>query len=70
MNSRPTRPAWLLTLICAIAVTTLGAAAAPWKWSGAFGDKTMTLLVVGDIQIHSRRQDPVSAFQHLRDTLQ
>jgi poly-gamma-glutamate synthesis protein (capsule biosynthesis protein) len=69
MNARPTRQAWSLTLIVAMAVTTLGAAA-PWKWSGAFGDKTMTLLVIGDIQIHSRRADPASAFQHLRDTLQ
>ena len=70
MNSRPIRRAWVLTVVCALALTTLVAAAAPWKWSGAFGDKTMTLLVIGDIQIHSRRPDPVSAFQHLRDTLQ
>ena len=42
---------------------------APWKWSGAFGDKAVELLILGDIQIHSRRADPTTAFHRMRDTL-
>ena len=40
-----------------------------WKWSGAFGDKSVELLILGDIQIHSRRGDPTTAFHRMRDTL-
>jgi poly-gamma-glutamate synthesis protein (capsule biosynthesis protein) len=59
-----------LLLLAAAACVASVSAAAPWPWSGVFGDKAMTLLIVGDIQVHSRRADPASAFQHLRDTLQ
>lgn len=51
----------------------LGLAAAqdaPWPWSGGFGDDTTTLVILGDIQVHTRRPDPVTAFVHLRPTLQ
>ena len=69
-----TRPAslrrWSLPLGVLLAATTLTAAAAPWKWSGTFGNQTLSLLIIGDIQVHSRRTDPPSAFQHLRETLQ
>ena len=51
-------------------VAGLSAAQAPWKWSGTFGRDTVSLLIIGDIQIHSRRADPVSAFANIRDTLQ
>ena len=51
-------------------IATLGAVDAAWKWSGAFGDKAVSLLILGDIQVHSRRADPVSAFVRLRETLQ
>ena len=50
-------------------VTTLAGAEAAWKWGGSFGDKAVTLLIIGDIQIHSRRPDPASAFANVRDTL-
>lgn len=42
---------------------------AAWKWSGSFGDKAVELLILGDIQIHSRRADPTTAFHRMRDTL-
>ena len=55
---------WLLFLI-----GTLTAADAAWKWTGAYGDKAVELLIVGDIQVHSRRPDPTTAFVRMRDTL-
>jgi poly-gamma-glutamate capsule biosynthesis protein CapA/YwtB (metallophosphatase superfamily) len=51
-------------------VATATAAQSPWPWSGVTSDKAVTLLILGDIQIHSRRADPMTAFTHLRDTLQ
>ena len=47
---------------------TLGADAA-WKWSGNYGDKAVEMLIIGDIQVHSRRADPATAFNRMRDTL-
>jgi len=55
---------WLLSLM-----GTLTAADAAWKWTGAYGDKAVELLIVGDIQVHSRRPDPTTAFVRMRDTL-
>lgn len=57
-----------LTALCA--ATALGAADAAWKWSGAFGDRAVSLMIIGDIQVHSRRAEPATAFVHLRDTLE
>ena len=55
-------------LLCAVvSVSLIGDAA--WKWSGSFGDKAVELLILGDIQIHSRRADPATAFHRMRDTL-
>lgn len=48
---------------------TLMAADAAWKWSGAYGGKTVELLIIGDIQVHSRRADPTSAFVRMKETL-
>ncbi len=42
---------------------------AAWKWSGTFSEKAVELLILGDIQIHSRRADPTTAFHRMRDTL-
>jgi poly-gamma-glutamate capsule biosynthesis protein CapA/YwtB (metallophosphatase superfamily) len=42
---------------------------AAWKWSGNFGDKAVEMLIIGDIQVHSRRADPTTAFNRMRDTL-
>ncbi len=47
----------------------LSAEADSWKWSGSFNDKAVELLILGDIQIHSRRANPTTAFQRMRDTL-
>ena len=55
----------LLTLILAGTV----AADAAWKWSGNYGDKAVEMLIIGDIQVHSRRADPATAFNRMRDTL-
>lgn len=62
-----TRPLFLCAAI--LALGSLVAADAAWKWSGAFGDKAVELLILGDIQIHSRRPDPTTAFHRMRDTL-
>jgi poly-gamma-glutamate capsule biosynthesis protein CapA/YwtB (metallophosphatase superfamily) len=45
------------------------AAADTWKWSGSFSEKAVELLILGDIQIHTRRPDPTTAFQRMRQTL-
>jgi poly-gamma-glutamate capsule biosynthesis protein CapA/YwtB (metallophosphatase superfamily) len=57
-----------LTLMIATAAASL-AADAPWKWSGAYGDRAVELLILGDIQVHSRRGDATTAFHRMRDTL-
>jgi poly-gamma-glutamate synthesis protein (capsule biosynthesis protein) len=56
-----------LAFCAVLSVTLFGEAA--WKWSGSFGDKAVELLILGDIQIHSRRADPATAFHRMRDTL-
>jgi poly-gamma-glutamate synthesis protein (capsule biosynthesis protein) len=55
-----------LAIICLVA--SLAAADSAWKWSGPSGDQTVSLLIIGDIQIQ-RRADPATAFAHLRDTM-
>jgi poly-gamma-glutamate synthesis protein (capsule biosynthesis protein) len=55
-------------LLCVLVSVTLFADPA-WKWSGAFGANAVELLILGDIQIHSRRADPTTAFHRMRDTL-
>jgi poly-gamma-glutamate capsule biosynthesis protein CapA/YwtB (metallophosphatase superfamily) len=57
----------LALVLCALVSVALSAE--NWKWSGAFGDKAVELLILGDIQIHSRRAAPTTAFQRMRDTL-
>ena len=42
---------------------------AAWKWTGTYGDKAVEMLIIGDIQVHSRRADPTTAFNRMRDTL-
>jgi poly-gamma-glutamate synthesis protein (capsule biosynthesis protein) len=58
--------------IAVIVVLASGVAAAQnaWRWSGSFSDKAVSLLILGDIQIHSRRADPMTAFANMRETLQ
>jgi poly-gamma-glutamate synthesis protein (capsule biosynthesis protein) len=56
--------------VCAIvALSTAVSGDAAWKWSGNYGDKAVEMLIIGDIQVHSRRTDPTTAFNRMRDTL-
>ena len=64
MKARPT--AALAAALCL--ATTLAAADAAWKWSGAVGDKAVSMLIIGDIDIQLR-SDPATAFAHIGDTL-
>ena len=57
-----------IAIIGLVCVASLAAADAAWKWSGAFGDKAVSLLIIGDIDIQ-RRADPTTAFAHIGDTL-
>jgi poly-gamma-glutamate synthesis protein (capsule biosynthesis protein) len=58
----------LTPLVAVMLAATLGADAA-WKWAGSFGDKAVEMLIIGDIQVHTRRADPLTAFNRMRDTL-
>ncbi|MGE0814989.1 MAG: CapA family protein [Vicinamibacterales bacterium] len=40
-----------------------------WKWSGSFGKDAVELLIIGDVQVHTRRADPTTAFARVRETL-
>ena len=59
-------------LFVAMAMLCLGVglarASEVWKWSGSYGDDTVELLIIGDIQVQ-QRSDPTSAFIHVTDTL-
>jgi poly-gamma-glutamate capsule biosynthesis protein CapA/YwtB (metallophosphatase superfamily) len=57
-----------LVLVALAAVTAVRADEA-WKWSGSFGAEAVELLIIGDVQVHSRRADPTTAFHRMRDTL-
>ncbi len=66
MQARARR--FLTVIACfALAATLVGDAA--WKWSGSFGNRAVELLILGDIQVHTRRADPLTAFNRVRDTL-
>ena len=56
-------------LAALVLLSALTSADAAWKWSGAYGDKAVELLILGDIQVHSRRADPTTAFTRMRETL-
>lgn len=58
-----------LTALLALTLAASAGADAAWKWTGAFGDKAVNMLIIGDIQVHSRRADPATAFNRMRDTL-
>jgi poly-gamma-glutamate capsule biosynthesis protein CapA/YwtB (metallophosphatase superfamily) len=60
----------LLSSLCvALLAVTVAAADPPWKWSGAYGSRAIEMLILGDIQVHSRRADAVTAFGRMRETL-
>lgn len=58
----------LTPLLAVMLAATLGADAA-WKWAGSFGDRAVEMLIIGDIQVHTRRADPLTAFNRMRDTM-
>jgi poly-gamma-glutamate synthesis protein (capsule biosynthesis protein) len=58
-----------VTIVMLCVVASVYAADAAWKWNGSFSDKTVSMLIIGDIQIHSRRAEPSTAFVHMRDTM-
>jgi poly-gamma-glutamate synthesis protein (capsule biosynthesis protein) len=66
------RSSWrsiLVTLSLAGLAAAAAGADAAWKWSGAFGADAVELLILGDIQVHTRRADPTTAFARVKDTL-
>jgi poly-gamma-glutamate capsule biosynthesis protein CapA/YwtB (metallophosphatase superfamily) len=59
----------LLTALTILGLSGTLAGDAAWKWSGNYGAKAVEMLIIGDIQVHSRRTDPTTAFGRMRDTL-
>jgi poly-gamma-glutamate capsule biosynthesis protein CapA/YwtB (metallophosphatase superfamily) len=59
----------LISLAMVSLVAAVLAADTAWKWSGSFPGKTVEMLIIGDIQVHTRRADPTTAFSHMRETL-
>lgn len=57
---------WLGVVTLSAAVS---AADEPWKWIGPAGQDLVSLIIIGDVQVHSRRTDPTTAFVHMRETL-
>ena len=68
LGTRGTRGTLAILAILLLGVS-LVAADAAWKWSGSFGSRAVEMLILGDIQVHSRRADPATAFHRMRDTL-
>jgi poly-gamma-glutamate capsule biosynthesis protein CapA/YwtB (metallophosphatase superfamily) len=64
-----TRRLWTAVLLSAGVVAAVTAADPAWKWAGNYGGSAIEMLIVGDIQVHSRRTDPLTAFNRMRDTL-
>ena len=61
-----------MTLSCSVAclaAAALAGAEAAWTWRGSYGPGAVEMLIIGDVQVHSRRADPTTAFVHMRDTL-
>jgi poly-gamma-glutamate synthesis protein (capsule biosynthesis protein) len=59
---------YLRIVIALAACATLSAADAAWKWMGPNGGKTVSLLIIGDVDIQLRA-DPTTAFSHIGATL-
>jgi poly-gamma-glutamate capsule biosynthesis protein CapA/YwtB (metallophosphatase superfamily) len=65
---RSSRVRAVLPLAAVGLAATLGASHAPWQWAGSYGDKAVSMLIIGDIDIQLRA-DPTTAFAHLGATL-
>src|SRR3954471_2720331 len=50
------------------AAASLAAADTAWKWAGSVGDKAVSMLIIGDIDIQLRA-DPTTALVHIGETL-
>ena len=59
----------LLTVMAILGTSAALIGDAAWKWSGTYGDKAVEMLIIGDIQVHTRRADAATAFNRMRDTL-
>jgi poly-gamma-glutamate synthesis protein (capsule biosynthesis protein) len=69
MEDRVMKSRVLSIALGAVLVTGLAADSA-WKWSGRSGPNAVSLVIIGDIQVHARRADPTTAFTHMRATLE
>ena len=56
----------IIAVFCLVA--TLTAADSAWKWTGSYGDRAVSMLIIGDIDIQLRA-DPTTAFTHIGETL-
>jgi poly-gamma-glutamate capsule biosynthesis protein CapA/YwtB (metallophosphatase superfamily) len=65
---RSSRVRAVLPLAAVGLAATLGASHAAWQWAGSYGDKALSMLIIGDIDIQLRA-DPTTAFAHLGATL-
>lgn len=59
----------LALAIAALAAVVIVRADNAWPWSGRFGSDAVEMLIIGDVQVHTRRADPSTALQRMRDTL-
>ena len=66
--TRSMRALTSLALAALYLAATLGAADVAWKWAGSYGDKAVSMLIIGDIDIQLRA-DPTTAFAHIGATL-
>lgn len=66
----PSRAVIALLVFVLVPVGASLTADAAWPWTGRFGKGAVELLIIGDVQVHSRRPDPTTAFNRVRDTLQ
>jgi poly-gamma-glutamate synthesis protein (capsule biosynthesis protein) len=58
-----------LGISIAVGLAATLSAADAWKWTGGFGGGAVELLIIGDIQVHTRRPNPTTAFAHMKETL-
>lgn len=64
-----TLAARMLSVVVALGGVVALSADDAWKWSGRFGPDAVEMLIIGDVQVHSRRADPLTAFARMRETL-
>lgn len=58
-----------VTLLLMVGVAGSLLADAAWPWSGRYSRNAVEMLIIGDVQVHSRRADPTTAFNRMRETL-